>query len=414
MAEAPLAKPEELRKMVEFSALINSSLDIQTVLNHAMDYVEYLLDAEASSIFQIDREKGDLFFRLARGEKAQAIKEMRLKMGEGIAGTVALTEEALLIDEASKDPRFCQRFNGQSGYFTRSILCVPLKSRERLVGVLEVLNKKDSRGFGQQDMDLLVLVGNLIGTAMENARLYGRLQDRLSATMEELRIAQEKLLRSQRLAALGKMAQGVAHEVRNPVAIIGGFVHRLKKIFAPDDPYHTNLEIIASELHKLERMVREIEAFTKLGEPSLRPTSLPELIEQALAQQAVDFQQQGIQVHMDIPAPFPLVPGDPHLLFLALGHLLVNAREAMPHGGLLTLVLRAEPNRVQLTIKDTGMGIAPADLPQVFDPFFSSKPQGTGMGLTVVYHIITNHLGEVELESVPGQGAAVHVWLPKY
>ena len=119
---------------MSFSALINSSLAIQTVLNQAMDYVEDLLEAEASSIFEVDLAKGDLFFRLARGEKVQAIKEMRLQMGEGVAGTVALTEEPLLIIDTSKDPRFCQRFDGHSGFSTRSILCVPLRSKERLVG----------------------------------------------------------------------------------------------------------------------------------------------------------------------------------------------------------------------------------------------------------------------------------------
>src|SRR5512135_2128599 len=99
---SPLSDFDELRRLVNFSQLINSSLDIQTVLNQAMDYVEYLLDAEASSIFEVDPDQGDLFFRLARGEKAHAIIGMRLKMGEGVAGTVALTEEPLLITDTSK------------------------------------------------------------------------------------------------------------------------------------------------------------------------------------------------------------------------------------------------------------------------------------------------------------------------
>ena len=377
---SPISDFDELRRLVNFSALINSSLDIQTVLNQTMDYVEYLLDAEASSIFEVDPDQGDLFFRLARGEKAHAIKGMRLKMGEGVAGMVALTEEPLLVTDTSKDPHFCQRFNGHSGFYTHSILCVPLKSRERLVGVLEVLNKKDSRGFDEADREVLTLMGNLIGTALENARLYGRLQDRLSATKEELKIAQEKLLRSERLAALGKLSQGVAHEVRNPIAIIGGFVHRLEKHLPTDDPNQATLEIINSQVHKLEQMVREIEAFTKLGEPVLRVTRLPALIDQVLAAHASHIHEAHVEVHTVFPSVLPPVPADPELMSLALRNLVINALEAMPKGGILEISLATEPNRVHLTVKDTGVGISSEDLSRVFRSLFLNQAAGYRYG----------------------------------
>lgn len=411
---APLSDFDELRRLVSFSALINSSLDIQTVLNLAMDYVEYLLEAEASSIFEVDQDQGDLFFRLARGEKAHALKGMRLKIGEGVAGTVALTEEALEVTDTSKAPCFCQRFDGHSGFYTRSILCVPLKSRERLVGVLEVLNKKGPQGFDETDREVLTLVGNLIGTALENARLYGRLQDRLTATKEELKIVQQKLLRSERLAALGKLSQGVADEVRNPVAVIGGFVHRLEKHLPTDDPDRAILEIINSQVLKLEQMVREIEAFTKLGEPVLRATRLPEVIDRVLAAHASHIYEAQVEVHTGFPGMLPPVPADPEFLSRALGNLVTNALEAMPKGGSLEISLAAEPHRVLLTLKDTGVGIPSENLPRVFDPFFSTKPQGTGMGLTTVHHIVANHLGEVQIESKPGQGTTVYLWLPRW
>ncbi|MBM4284017.1 MAG: GAF domain-containing protein [Deltaproteobacteria bacterium] len=413
MTETFFSQPGELRRLVEFSALLNSSFDIQTVLTRAMDYVEGLLGAEASSIFQVDQVRGDLFFRLVRGEKADQLREMRLNFGEGIAGAVALSEEPLLISDTSRDPRFCRRFDNSSGFATRSVLCAPLKSRDRLVGVMEVLNKRDPRGFDEQDRDVLLLVGNLIGTALENARLYGRLQERLSATMEELETAQAKLLRARRLAALGKLAQGVAHEVRNPVAIIGGFLRRLGKRPPPHALAQTEVELMTSQVQKLERMVGEIEAFARLGEPAKRPVHLLDLVEEVLALQEPALRRQQIRVQRDFPPAVPTVPADPDLLRVALGHLLENAREAMPAGGLLQIALSLEPQRVHLAIKDTGMGVAPADLSHVFDPFFSSKPQGTGMGLTVVHQIIANHLGEVQLESTPGQGVTVHLWLPR-
>jgi signal transduction histidine kinase len=379
-----------------------------------MDFVEHLLEAETSSIFEVDPERGDLFFRLARGEKAQVLEGMRLRMGEGVAGQVALTEEPVLSRDTAQDPRFCGRFDQTTGFTTRSILCVPLKSRDRLVGVLEVLNKRAPEGFDDRDLEILTLAGNLIGTALENARLYSRLQERLTEATAELQAAQKKLLRSERLAALGMLARGVAHEVRNPVAIICGLVHRLQKHLATDDPQQAHLSLIVGQARKLERMVGEIEAFTRLGEPVLQPVRLAELASQVLAAQAEALARAQIRVVQDFPSPCPPVPGDPALISLALTHLVTNAREAMPAGGRLTVALTVEPIRVRLSVGDSGQGIAAADLPKVYDPFFSTKPQGTGMGLPTVFHIIANHLGELEIASEPGVGTTVHLWLPRW
>jgi signal transduction histidine kinase len=146
----------------------------------------------------------------------------------------------------------------------------------------------------------------------------------------------------------------------------------------------------------------------------LKPIRLPELIDRVLAAQRGDFLKAKVEVERHFSPFLPPAPGDASLLSLALQHLLNNAREAMPKGGVLRISLEAQAQRLKLTVQDSGAGIAPEDLPRVFDPFFSTKPQGTGMGLTAVYHIIANHLGEIEIDSTPGQGTAVHIWLPRW
>jgi signal transduction histidine kinase len=413
MAE-PIYSREDLRNLVQISSQVNSSLDTQEALNNALMSVEQSLNAEVSSIFEVDKAKGELFFRLARGPGSEKIKTLRLKIGEGIAGWVAQTEKSLICPDPYGDARFSRQFDAESGFCTRSILCVPLKSQDRLVGVLEVLNKKDGRGFHDEDLEILTMLGNMIGPALENATLYSRLKEKLTLTMEELKVVENKLLQSERLAALGKLSRGVAHEVRNPVMIIGGFARRLQKHLPADDPAREMIDPILHEVRRLEQMVAEIEAFTVLLEPDLKPRDLARVIDQVLGASAGALAQRQISVQCRIPPDLPRISLDERLMSQALQHLIDNAMEAMAHGGQLALEVTPEPQGVHLTLRDTGVGIPPEDLPYLFDPFFSTKPDGTGMGLTKVHQVISDHRGEIQIKSTPGQGTEVDIWLPRW
>jgi signal transduction histidine kinase len=411
---AELYSRNDLKKLVQFSSLVNSSLDTQEVLNNALISVEQWVDAEVSSIFEVDKVKGELFFRVARGAGAEKIKPLRLKIGEGIAGWVAQSERSLICADPYRDPRFSQHFDATSGFRTRSILCVPLKSQDRLVGVLEVLNKRDNRSFDDDDLEMLTMLSNMIGPALGNAQLYRRLQEKLDLTVEELQVVEEKLLQSQRLAALGKLSKGVAHEVRNPVMIIGGFARRLQKHLQEGDPTKEMIAPILHEVHRLEQMVAEIEAFTALLELDLKRLDLVEVIDQVLAQTAEALESRRITVQRLIPVDLPRIPLDERLMGQVLHHLIDNAMDAMANGGLLTLEVTPEAKALRLQLKDTGVGIPAEDMPYIFDPFFSSKPHGTGMGLTRVHLIISEHRGEIQITSVPGHGTEVTIWLPRW
>jgi two-component system, NtrC family, sensor histidine kinase HydH len=413
MAE-PSYSRSDLSNLVQLSSLINSSLETQEALNNALMSVEQALNAEVSSIFEVDQVQGELFIRLARGPGSHKIKALRLKIGEGIAGWVAQAEKPLICPDPYADPRFSRHFDDESGFRTRSILCVPLKSRDRLMGVVEVINKKEGKSFTAEDLEILTMLGNMIGPALENAHLYGRLKEKLSLTREELKVVEDKLLQTERLAALGKLSRGVAHEVRNPVMIIGGFARRLRKRLPTDDPAQEMIAPILHELCRLERMVAEIEAFTVLLEPDIKPRDLAGVVDQVLAASVEALGQRQIVVERCIPPDLPRIPLDDHLMGQALGHLIDNAMEAMPNGGRLTLTVTPEPQGLRLALRDTGVGIPPEDLPYLFDPFFSSKPDGTGMGLTKVYQVVSDHRGEIQVKSVPGEGTEVSIWLPRW
>ncbi|HAA05395.1 MAG TPA: hypothetical protein DCZ69_12945 [Syntrophobacteraceae bacterium] len=402
----------KVRSLAEVSSLINSSLEIQVVLANAMKCVQTLLDAEASAIFELDHSRGELFFRTALGDAAEKLKDVRIKMGAGIAGWVAQTGEAVIVSDAHQDSRFYQRVDSLTGFQTRSILCVPMASKGRIVGVLEVLNRKGDELFTEDDLEMLAILGNLIAVALDNARLYTRLSEQFALTEEELKATQARLIRSERLAALGKLSAGVAHEVRNPVMVIGGFARRLHKQFGDVEAVRKGAEVILSETERLERMVSDIEAFCKLRQPVKAPVVVSDLIDRMVDGIADTLAAQGIRINRSSgPQPSEL-EADGELLEIAVRNIVTNAMEAMPGGGALELHVDSRVEDLVLTVKDHGCGISPQDLPNVFDPFFTSKTRGSGLGLTVAHRIVSEHGGEILIDSEVGKGTEVKVVLP--
>ena len=170
----------ELHTILKFGTLISSSLKIESVLSNAMKWAEEFINAEASSIYELDEEKDELFVRIARGEKKDRIKKIRFKKGEGIAGLVVKTGQPQLINDVGKDKRFSDKFDRIIGFKTRSMICVPLVSRGKSVGAIQVLNKRSRQPFSKADLEILTSMSQQIAVAMENAKLYQRLEKKFN------------------------------------------------------------------------------------------------------------------------------------------------------------------------------------------------------------------------------------------
>ncbi|NLA75158.1 MAG: GAF domain-containing protein, partial [Deltaproteobacteria bacterium] len=195
----------ELKTLLRFSTLINSSLKIETVLDNAMNCAEEFINAEASTIYEKDEEKGDLFIRLARGEKKNHIKSIRVRLGEGIAGHVVKTGTSMVINDVMNEKRFSNRLDLLTGFRTRSLICVPLFIRGKAMGALQVLNKKTGEGFNDQDMEILNSLSQLIAVAIDNARMYEQLEHEYSTASKDLQSARERLIRTKRAAAIEQL-----------------------------------------------------------------------------------------------------------------------------------------------------------------------------------------------------------------
>jgi len=403
---------KELTAILRSASLINSSLDIEDVLDRAMKWAEEFMDAEASSVYQLDEKKQELSVMLARGEKKDPIRKITLKVGEGVAGHVVHTGKPMVIQDVSKEERFSDKFDKITGFNTRSILCVPLMLRNAPIGALQVINKKSGEPFNRADLELLYAIAQHVAIAMENANLYKRLEESRDMTTQELRITQQKLIRSERLAAMGNLVQGVAHEIRNPIMTIGGFAQRIKKELEGHEKVGKYIDIIVEETNRLENLVRRIREFAEVQVCLLSLERPDTVLQEALRQIRGVAENQGVKVVSEIPSALPKMRIDANQLLTALNNLLENALEAMPGGGTLTLKSNVTNDRLIIVVEDTGCGIAKEKLAAVYDPFVTSKTKGAGLGLTLVHQVVMNHHGELNLNSEVDRGTAVTIRLP--
>ncbi len=245
----------------------------------------------------------------------------------------------------------------------------------------------------------------------EDGKLLGALV--IGWDVTQVRLMEQQVQRVERLAAMGTMAAGAAHEIRNPLAAIRGFMQLLAARQTPGSPDAEYTHIILSEIGRIETIVRDLLLLARPGEPQRAPVSLTALLDEVLLLLEADFSQQRIEVVRDYRPDQTCVLADAKLLKQVVHNLLRNAAEAMDgQGGCITVTVGRGTHQVWFRVQDTGAGIAPADLPKLFTPFFTTKESGTGLGLAICYSIIEAHGGKIEVASGAGEGAAFSVWLP--
>lgn len=402
----------ELSTVLKFSSLINSSLKIEKVLDNAMKCAEEFINAEASTIYEKDEEKKDLFIRLARGEKKDPMKNIRVKIGDGIAGYVVETGIPMVINDIKKEKRFNNRFDQLTGFKTRNLICVPLVLHEKAIGALQVLNKKTGEDFNEYDMEILNSLSMQIAVAIENARLYERLEQKFELTAQDLKAAEEKLIRTERIATMGQLVNSVAHEIRNPVMVIGGFARRLKKKHCNDPEISTYSDIILGETVRLERLVKQVHKLAEVQTAELLPGSIIPVIDKIIKTFKPMAKKQNISFEVTLEKNIPRVNLDEPQLFTAFSNIFENSLESMDSGGRLTLGVKKEEKNIVIDISDTGYGIEDNEIDYVYDPFVTSKSTGVGLGLTMVHQIIINHGGEITIKSRKNEGTDIKIMLP--
>lgn len=289
---------------------------------------------------------------------------------------------------------------------------VPLMARDKNLGMIAVDNPCSGLRITLDDLHFLQLFANQAGMAVENSMLYNRVEEAHSS----LRDARERLIRGERLAAVGEMAAKLAHELKNPLITIGGFSRRLIKNLAAESPEFRYADIISKEVCRLERMLTDILSFT--SKPMVcfdyANCDLEEILGECFEVCSTPLEENNVRLTTSFGGGPWIVLGDAHQLKQVFLNLILNACECMTDGGALEIGLRKvflDKNSVMISISDTGGGIHPDMLPRIFDPFFTTKPQGSGLGLAIVKRILLNHNGSIEVENGE-QGAVFTLTLP--
>ena len=244
----------------------------------------------------------------------------------------------------------------------------------------------------------------------------GERTDELRESYSELRVVQDELVRKEQLAAVGELSAVIAHEVRNPLAIIKNAVSSLRRPTLRAEDRIVLLGILDEEVDRLNRLVRDLLAYARPVAPKGRPIDLEALVKAAI-DAALAHSEHADRIELEIDAdPLPVVHGDPDLLRQALCNVVDNALQSMPQGGKLTVrarAARAPVAGIALDFEDTGVGMKEAVREKAIDPFFTTRPSGTGLGLAIVESVIRNHGGSLRLKSEPGNGTTVTITLPQ-
>lgn len=332
-----------------------------------------------------------------------------LKGEDNPAAQAYLTRQIVLVPDPDQPPGSAAQMAAalQLGPYA----CAPLSGRNRSLGVLLVDNPVSFEPISSDSLLFLELFASLAGDALENARLVRRLE----RTHEDLREVQERLIQGEKLAVLGEMAAQVAHELKNPLVSIGGFAQRLERQDLGDTRSNEYAAIIAREVRRMEEMLGNILAFSKKQLVCLEDCNIIDLIDEALELEGDNLCRAGISVKRQGGKMIPIITGDCRQLRQVLLNLLINARQAMPEGGEMTVRLarcglRGE-DAVEIEVEDTGGGIPSEMIRNIFNPFFSTNPKGTGLGLSISHRIVEHHHGELEVVNGE-QGACFIVRLP--
>jgi signal transduction histidine kinase len=302
---------------------------------------------------------------------------------------------------------------------------IPFRLEEKLgpqvgpvVGVFEITQNisEDLKEIGRFQLIILATLVVAMGLLFVVLTwLVKQAETILERRHEEHRQLEAQLHQSERLAALGEMTAGVAHEVRNPLGIISSTAELLQERLARYEPDDRLARIIVEESKRLNEKVTEFLDFSRPRVPHLRPCDLEGVLNRSLEFLQPEIERLGITITRDYHLNGRVQPGDPDLLHQAFLNILLNAIQAMPGGGRLTASTKAGPNKqgVEIRLEDTGEGIDSENLKKIFNPFFTTKEKGSGLGLPIVKSIIESHQGAIRIDSVMGQGTAVTITLPE-
>ena len=419
----------QLRTLVKAGMIVSAQLSLKAVLQRIVNMALKLVNARYGALGVLDGKGGlSQFITVGVDEKTKTAIG-HLPVGKGILGILIKEAKPLCLKDLTKDPRA----HGFPPHHPpmRSFLGVPIISKGKVLGNLYLTEKEGDEEFNEEDQTLAMTLATQAAIALENAGLYEELQ----RSYQELKRSQDLLLRQEKLASLGRLAAGLAHELNNPLNTISGFIEALERRSRAEtllalkgfEDFPKFLKIVRSEVDRAASIVRRLLDFARQREPSFELVDLGRLISETISfvDRQANVANQRIVVE---PLLRPVeVKADAQMLQQLFLNLLTNALDAIEGGGEVRITVKRgvrgqgsgvreqHADFVEISVGDNGCGIPPENLPKIFDPFFTTKEvgKGTGLGLPICQSIVEQHKGTIEVRSEGvGKGTVVTVRLP--
>ncbi|MFP4382266.1 MAG: ATP-binding protein [Candidatus Sumerlaeia bacterium] len=368
--------------------------DLNRLLTLIMQESEAIMDSEASACMLYDETSDEIYFEVALGEKAEGVKEIRLKRGTGIAWDCLEQNMTLIVNDPYQYDKFYAKADKQSEFVTRNMIATPMIFRGENIGALEVLNKRDNASYDELDAKIMTIIADQAAMAISNARLI------------------EKNIQRERLAAIGVAVSGIAHHLKNIILSFKGPIGLIKMALQKNKPEMIvqSLPIMERGSKRMEQSVKEMLDYSKDREPDLEWGNLREIIDEVVEACRARGEESGVEIRSEIDPSMPDSWLDKLRLHDAILNIAGNAVEAHgrePENAWVAIrAWQTKAGNMQIVeISDNGPGIPPDALRRIFQPFFSTKgSKGTGLGLAVAQKVAEENGGELSVESEVGTG----------
>jgi len=404
--ETERTQRRRIEAMQSAVASLSQSLDLHEVLDRILTELRKVIPYDSASVMLLEQDH----LRVVAGSDLpgdSAVGKMYPVME--IEREIERTGRPFILEDASSDDRY--HAWGHTSY-VKGWMSVPLLGREGMIGCLTLDSRKPG-AYSDEDADLAMSFAHQAAIAVENAQLHQNVKDQLAA----LQASQAKLIQSEKLAAIGKLVAGVAHELNNPLTAIIGIAQLLQSRQIGTD-VEQDLDRLVSEAHRAGKIVRSLLDFSRQQRPERSPVIVDDVLDSTLKILAYELQSRNIESRISLAGNLPPTMADANQLQQVFVNLVSNAYEAMQEagsGGILRVTSELVQERwIRVSVEDDGPGI-PANLQdRIFDPFLTTKSpgKGTGLGLSVCHGIISEHGGQIWVESTEGKGARFYVQIP--
>lgn len=411
----------KLSTLSEVTELVSRIPDVREVMQIVLQRVMTAVQSRIGSIMLLDEATGVLRIAASEGLTEAIVEGTTVHVGEGIAGKVAQTGEPVLVEDVEHDARF-SKLNDPK-YDTSSFICMPLRAHDRIIGVMNLAKKSGLKSFSELDMKFLSTLLGHIGFAVEHARLLKeakeaalKLRHVVYEKSSQLELAQHQLRQYGRISMPPHLMARLSHELRAPLTMAVGYAQLLVAKVE-----HKPLQQVAKRLvcatQRATDTVHHLLTFAELARPEKRPENLHDILTRVLENKAADFRSHTIEIQAVFASNLPPVLVDALQMQQAFTHIVHNACQAMAEQSLgrqLRVQTQCTGQHVQVTIADTGHGIAQEHLHQVFTPFFTTQRpgKGLGLGLSIAHDILLAHQGSIAATSQVGAGTSIIIELP--